>query len=128
MKLEYYEKEKIKILLEDEKIIKDKGDFLLLYAVKYGYYRSVRQMLPFIKDKVIDIDTTDEDQNSPLHFAVIKKEYEILGLLLRNDAEMLSINKHELMPVDYIGNNNTMERIFTNFNKMWVTKKLRSNK
>ncbi len=103
-------------------LMKRFGNQLLLYCSAKGYKNGVEDLLDNLGTGQIDINVCDGQENTPLHLAVMFGYHDIAALLLKSGADMLVINKSEMMPCDYIRGDKKLERIFNNFERMWTTR------
>lgn len=121
-KMMEYEEKYVCWLTTSPDYVKQLGNEFLLYCAEKGYADAVGELLKFAKDKLVDIDVCDADENTPLHLAVKYQREDVVAVLLRSGAELLVINKKGLMPVDYIKGNKKLERIFNNYERIWVNR------
>ncbi len=121
-KLAEYEESYIGLITGSPDYVRQMGNELLLYCAEKGYPDAIRDLLRFTAEKLVDIDTSDSDENTPLHLAVKHGNEAVVAVLLRGGAELLVINKKGLMPVDFIGGNKRLERIFNNYEHIWVNR------
>ncbi|MCP5103202.1 MAG: ankyrin repeat domain-containing protein [bacterium] len=123
-----YEDEYIQKIAGNVEFLNQMGNEFLLYCAEKGYVDAVRELLRYVNDGLIDIDTCDDNEDTALHLAVKYRRDDMAALLLRSGAEMLVINKKGLMPADYINieKNPKLVRVFNNFERIWVRKILQS--
>lgn len=121
-KLGEYEEGYISWITGSPEYVRQMGNELLLYCAEKGYSDAIRDLLHFTAEKLVDVDTCDADDNTPLHLAVKHGHEAVVAVLLRGGAELLVINKKGLMPVDYIRENKRFERIFNNYERIWVNR------
>lgn len=121
-KMAEYEEDYIRWITGSPDYVRQMGNELLLYCAEKGYPEAVRDLLKYSAEKLVDIDTCDSDDNTPLHIAVKYGHEAVAAVLLRGGAELLVINKKDLMPVDYIRGNKRLERIFNNYEHIWVNR------
>jgi ankyrin repeat protein len=121
-KMMEYEEKYVCWLTSSPEYVRQLGNEFLLYCAEKGYADAVGELLKYTKDKLVDIDICDTDDNTPLHLAVKYQREDVVAVLLRCGAELLVINKKGLMPVDYIRGNKKLERIFNNYERIWVNR------
>jgi ankyrin repeat protein len=125
-KLKDYEEKYIHIMAENPDTILKMGKELLLYSSARGYTKAVEDLIKYVRHGAININCTDEAKNTPLHVAVWYQRVDVVGLLLRNGAELMVFNNRQHMPADYIRGNSKLIRIFNNFDRIWVSRIINS--
>ena len=117
-----YEQTYIGEISGNPSVIKNMGRDLLLYCAKKGYNDAMEDLIKYTKMKLLDIDACDKEENTALHMAVRYRQYEIAAMLLKNGADMMVMNKKELMPADYVKDDKKLIRMFNNFERIWVNR------
>lgn len=125
-KMAEYEEKYIAWVTGDTNYVSQMGNELLLYCAEKGYPDAVRTLSAFSAEKLVDINTRDAENNTPLHLAVKYGHEPVVAVLLRAGAELLVFNKKDLMPMDFIRGNTRLERIFNNYERIWVNRILQS--
>lgn len=122
--LKEYEESYIRYICGNNAAIRQVGGELLLYCCVKGHSGAVGILIPHAESGLFNINIADADENTALHLAVKYQHNDIAALLLKHGAEMLVTNKLLDMPSDYIGDNKKLERIFNNYERIWVSKTL----
>ena len=83
--------EKYRVSLES----RDKyGNTFLIFAVQC----SLIEIIKYLIHKGADINARNLDLNTPLHIALIFKNFEVVDILIKNGANEKAINIHGLSP------------------------------